>query len=459
MVEAEYWDELVAATVRGRRWVAALDVLGGLDRFAERMVRHGAAGLFVIAGSRGTGEPPPPGFAQWRVLGISADTIMEGIRRFETALAHLPDDVVAAVDDFDPDRSARVIRTVVATDHPVAGRASYGTRSEAWAALEDKLTVDQLWDAAGVERTPASVVAATPADLAAAAREHDRGMGTVWVGDNKEGWHGGATYTRWVRDEPAAAEAAAYFEVHCDRARVMPFLDGIPCSIHGMVLGDDVIAFRPVELMILRRPHSAEFFYAGAATTWDPPAADRRLMRRAAKAVGAHLRDRIGYRGAFNLDGVLTPEGWRPTELNTRFSVGLGLQQQDFAAPLFHLHLMAVEGEGVDFRAAELERQVVAGADDKRSGGFGAPLDGAVTEERSADVVFVEGRCRFAAEGEVGDGTLQLGPGPQGSYLRLTIASPQKGQSAAPLAVRAIALADEEWGTGIGLVEAASDVR
>jgi hypothetical protein len=459
MVGPEYWDELVASTVRGRRWVGAFDVLGGLDRFAERMVRHGAAGLFVIAGSRGTGDPPPPGFAQWRVLGISADTIMDGIRRFEAALVDLPDDVVAAVDDFDPDRSARVIRAVVAVDHPVAGRACYGTRPAAWAALEDKLTVDRLWDAAGVARAPSGVVAATPDDLAAAARQHDRGMGTVWVGDNKEGWHGGASYTRWVRDEATAVAATAFFEGHCDRVRVMPFLDGIPCSIHGMVIGDDVIAFRPVELIILRRPDSAEFFYAGAATTWDPPDADREVMRRAAVAVGGHLRDAMGYRGAFNLDGVLTVEGWRPTEVNARFSVGLGLQQQDFAAPLFQLHLMTVEGEDVDYRAAELERQVVQVADEKRRGGFGAPLDGEVTVERSSDVVFDDDGCRFADEGEAAAATLQLGPGPQGGFLRLSLDDPPAGKSAAPLAAKAIALADEAWGTGIGAVEAAPEVR
>ncbi|MDH3730140.1 MAG: hypothetical protein OES13_03280, partial [Acidimicrobiia bacterium] len=205
MVDAEYWDELVASTVRGRRWVAAFDVLGGLDRFALRMARHGAEGLFIIAGSRGTGDTPSPGLATWNILGISADTIMEGIRSFEGALVDLPPDVVAAVDEFDPERSARVFRTVVAVDHPVAKRACYGTRPVAWAELEDKLSVDELWDAAGVARSPSTVVVATEDDLARASTKHDRGMGTIWAGDNREGWHGGASYTRWVRDEESAA--------------------------------------------------------------------------------------------------------------------------------------------------------------------------------------------------------------------------------------------------------------
>ena len=455
----EYWDELVASTVRGRHWIAAFDVLGGLDRFSERMARHGAEGLFVIAGSRGTGDPPPPGFATWRVLGVSANTIMEGIRRFESALQALPDDVLAAIDEFDPDRKARVLRTVVAIDHPVAHRACYGTRPARWVELENKVTIDALWDAVGVERAPSSIVAATPRDLATAAGQLDRGMGTVWAGDNKEGWHGGASYVRWIRNDETSAQATEFFAAHCDRVRVMPFLDGVPCSIHGMVIGDEVIAFRPVELIILRRPDSAEFFYAGAAKMWDPPDADREVMRRAALAVGEHLRDGIGYRGAFNLDGVLTSEGWRPTELNARFSMGLGTLQQGFDAPLFHLHLTMVEGEDLDYQASELERQVIEAADRQRTGGFGAPLDGPVTTEVGADVVFADGGCRFATEGEDGHGRLQLGPGPQGSYLRLRVTDPQPGQLSSTAAVQAMALADAEWGTGIGPLEPAPDVR
>ena len=34
----------------------------------------------------------------------------------------------------------------------------------------------------------------------------------------------------------------------------MPFLDGVPCSIHGMVLPDGTAALRPVEIAMLRDP-------------------------------------------------------------------------------------------------------------------------------------------------------------------------------------------------------------
>ena len=36
-----------------------------------------------------------------------------------------------------------------------------------------------------------------------------------------------------------------FFLTRCDRVRVMPFLDGVPCSIHGLVLPDGTAAVPP----------------------------------------------------------------------------------------------------------------------------------------------------------------------------------------------------------------------
>jgi hypothetical protein len=112
-----------------------------------------------------------------------------------------------------------------------------------------------------------------------------------------------------VRDEQDAAEAAAFLAARCDRVRVMPFLEGIPCSIHGVVFPDGVATFRPVETVILRPPGSNRLRYAGAATFWDPPDDDREVMRDLAHRVGPGLRQRVGYRSAFTVDGVLAAEG------------------------------------------------------------------------------------------------------------------------------------------------------
>jgi hypothetical protein len=78
---------------------------------------------------------------------------------------------------------------------------------------------------------------------------------------------------------------------HAHKARVKPFLAGIPCSIHGKVFEDHVLAFRPCELVVLRPRGSPRFRYAPAASFWDPPPADRAAMRQMARQVGVHLRD------------------------------------------------------------------------------------------------------------------------------------------------------------------------
>src|SRR3712207_3775703 len=149
----------------------------------------------------------------------------------------------------------------------------------------------------------------------------------------------------------------------------MPFLEGIPGSIHGVVFPDAVAAFRPVEMVTLRRPGSGRLRYAGAATFWDPTRADREVMRDLARRVGAGLRDRVGYRGAFTVDGVLAAEGFLPTELNPRLGAGLSVMTRDLPElPVGLLHCALIAGDRLAYGAADLEDQVLAAADRTRAG-------------------------------------------------------------------------------------------
>ena len=75
--------------------------------------------------------------------------------------------------------------------------------------------------------------------------------------------------------------------------------------------------------MTLRSAHAPRLRFAGAATFWDPPAADRdehprrrgRLGEVAARA--GRLPRRV------HVDGILSAEGWVATECNPRFGAGL----------------------------------------------------------------------------------------------------------------------------------------
>jgi hypothetical protein len=247
---------------------------------------------------------------------------------------------------------------------------------------------------------------------------------------------------------------------HCDRVRVMPFLEGIPCSIHGMVFRGYVAALRPVEMVTLRRGH--EFFYAGASTYWDPPDADRVAMRDVARRVGEALRERVDFRGAFTVDGVMTVDGFRPTELNPRMGAGLGVIARGVAdLPIDLLNQSLISGLDLDYRPADFEQLLVETADACRAGGTWRALPDAATRRKHVPLHWDGARWRRAADDEVPDGFVDLGESNIGSFVRLgleparTPAGPSIGQRAAAF----YAFCDAELGTTVGPLEAAPDVR
>ena len=445
----------------GRKLVLTGGPLAAMTGTCRRLRELGAERPFLLATGMGTGELPGPEEAEWCVVEVRAPDVIAEIRAAMRLLRLLPAEVLAAMDRWDPAREALVLSPMFNELPVIAGRRVYGPRRAGWRRLEDKVVVDALWDDLGICRAPSEVVPAEAAALRAAAGRLDRGAGTAWAGDARQGFHGGAFCLRWVRGEAGAAEAAAFLAARCDRVRVMPFLEGIPCSIHGMVFPRGVATFRPVELVTLRRPGCNRLRYAGAATFWDPPAADREVMRALARRVGEGLRERVGYRGAFTVDGVLAAEGFLPTELNPRLGAGLSTMTGGLPGlPVGLLDRALVEGEALAFGAADLERQVLAAADRSRAGGAWTVTDVAATGTRELPVVFEQGACRPAA-GRRADGVLSFGPSGVGGFVRLAL-DPDRvpaGPPVAPLAVAAFALADEHFGAGIGPLEPATAVR
>ncbi len=448
-MDGTYWQELYRPVFAGRRWVIAPDAAAGARRLVDTLRDLGAGPFLVIAGSEGTGDQPDPEVTETIVLDTGGSTFMESFRRFFAALLDLPPDVVAQVDRWDPDGSARVIQPFMPRDATVAGRQLYGARRPEWMALEDKIAVEALWDAAGVRRAPSAVVPARPAPLAKAAAQLDEGLGTVWVADNRDGWHGGAEYVRWVRDGAGAAAAAAFFAGCADVVRVMPYLDGIPCGIHAVVFPDGIAAFRPVEMIVLRRAGSATFEYSGGASYWDAPADAAASMRDAVRRVAAHLRDTLGYRGAFGIDGVLTADGFFPTELNPRYTGGLSLLASELdELAMAALNMMAVEGEPADYRPAELEVAILEASSARRGGWALMKVPNASPREtRSQPVVFVGGEARPADDPDTADAILSFGPAALGGLVLcfLEAGALPVGPPAAPVVTSLFRLAGELW--------------
>jgi hypothetical protein len=329
-------------------------------------------------------------------------------------------------------------------------------------ALEDKTVCDALFDDASVPRPKSAVVTASDAALRNAAAALDRGAGTVWAGDAREGFNGGGQFVRWVHGDDDGSDAVAFFASRCDRVRVAPFVDGISCSMHGFVADDGTAVFRPVELVNLRRPVGDRLQYAGCATFWDPAAADRDEMRAAARRVGEHLRERVAYRGWFTLDGIIGADGFVATECNPRPGAGigyLGAALPDF--PTDAVQHLAVAGRAPWLRSAEMEETLVEAADRVRWGGGWTPITKRI-EATSTERLFVDDDgFRLAADGEKTAATLSLGPGAVGGFMRFDFRSSRTpvGPSIGPRIAAAFAYADAVHGAGIGPVTPAQPAR
>ncbi|TNE88801.1 MAG: hypothetical protein EP330_13500 [Deltaproteobacteria bacterium] len=454
-----HWASLLRDQVAGERWLVAMDVAVPAARLAKALLELGAESVFALGASRGTGDLAE---VPTRWLDVRGEGMMGGIRASEQALiGPLPPEVRAAIDAWDPEHRARVVRPLFSGPEPVADRPVWGARQTAWMALEDKTVVDAVWDAIGVARAPSEVVTATAEALRAAARKLDEGHGTVWAGDNKLGWHGGAAYTRWVRHDADEAAALDLLLPACDAVRVMPFLEGVPCSIHGICVPDGTdVVLRPCEMIVLRR-EDGRFFYAAAATFWDPSPADREAMRDVARRAARWLREERGYRGVFTVDGVLTADGFRPTELNPRFGGAIMLMSSAIpGADLYLLHLAMMANPQVDWRGEALEQAILAHADAHRSGRFGTVVAASAPPER-VELVVTPTEVRPAADGETPDAVAEIGPAHAGAYFNVR-PIPERtpvGPPAGPLAARLVGWADAHWGLGIGPLTASENTR
>ncbi len=461
-MDVEYFRELTRYQFEGRKLILAGAPLAAFTPAVKTFRDLGAQELFILASGLGSGALPSAEDARWFIMNTESDSIIGSFRLTENLLHHPPPEIVRALDEWDPQREAVMLAGPFFYQDSIAGRFVYGWRRPEWLALEDKLVADEIWDAAGVERAPSSIIPVDRLAIERATPGFDRGAGVVLAGDARDGFNGGAEYTRWIERDGDLSEPLRFFGRHCDRVRIMPFLEGIPCSIHGIVFPEGVAALRPCEIMTLRR-FPKKLKYCGVASFWDPEDRDREAMRSVARRVGEHLRARVGYRGAFTVDGVMTESGFLPTELNTRAGAGIGtlltgLPQLGRGA----INRALIEGEQLDYRADEFERLVLESADGKRGGGG---WTGVEKKASSTETVLLAGTGdgRFEVSGEEDEtvASLHLGPGEQGGLVRFT-PDPEKtpaGPSAAPLVVAAFRLADRLWDVGLGDLSAAPSVR
>ncbi len=464
-MDLSYWRELLRPTFTGRKVIIALQVAGGATQFVREVLELGATGVLVIAtNGRGLGPQPTEVGAQLIELNTPTDgTMLGSIRACQQAIRSLPENVVDQINEFDPEGTSVALGDFLNENEYLAGRRFVFHRRPEWIALDDKTTIDSLWDRAGIERGPSLVVDVTLQAITEAFTQLDRGDGVVVSIDSQDGWTGGG---EGVRRIPTLADLDLLIDEGWRqsgrRCRVMPFIEGIPCSIHGVVFDDFVAAFRPMEMVVLRRANGS-FFYTGCASYFDPPAADREAMRDVAKRVGALLRDEVGLRGAFTVDGIMSAEGFRPTELNPRNGAGLITMMRAFPdQPTMLVVDCIAAGITADWKPDEFERVLLNGFDDRRSGGTWRSFSHAeVPPPQSGRLSVTTDRVAFVEEDHPADLTFGAASSPESTFFRASWVADQTPVGP-PTADRAAAFwnwADNTYGLGIGPLSPARSVR
>jgi hypothetical protein len=467
-MELSDWERHLCAPLTGRKAICAFEVLASMTRTVARFQRWGVQRPLLIGDGAGTGPLPLETDADILLIDIpDVATLTEQVRTRMQPESRMTPDLMSAVEAYDPVGEAIWWLSPLPPNLPLLGRPVLGGRPPHQIALEDKLVTDLLLDGIAAERSPSKIAAATYDSLVAASSRLKVETGAeyvVWAGDTRDGINGGADYIRWIRTPDHARDAADFFAEHCDRVRVSPFLDGVPCSIHGIVLSDGVVVLRPVELASLRDVQAGRFFYGGMGTTWDPPAADTQAMRRLARELGDFLRTRHHYRGAFGLDGVLTAEGFRATEFNARFSGGLSrLAHWAPAANLELVQINALIGRDVGLPADQIEELALEDLDSHRFVDvIGTSTARRATQTEQVRVADLDGRLQAVDDdAEETMGSLSCGPAPMGSFVRFAMddATLGPGIRGSRLAVEMLALSDRLWATGFGALEAPASVR
>jgi hypothetical protein len=447
-------DEALRRVFADRPVIFAGAIARAFRRWARQLRAVGLPRPLVLAAGAG-GAPALPEEAEWHLLPEDHLPNAPLVERMRS----LPEELAARVEQHDPRGQAIVVTHLRSGVQQVQGRPICAPEPSAWRAVESKEAAVTWFERAGLEQAPSVVLALDDPSLWSASAALDQGEGVVWAGDARDGPGGSAYLLRRVRSPAEADAAARELGRQCDRVRIMPFLEGVPCGVGALVLPDGVVVGRPMEMLVLREGRHMRHF--GCASFWDPPPHDREGMRAAARRVGQALRAHLSYQGAFTLDGIMSARGFLPTEVNTRTGEGLSvLSTLDETLPLELWSQLLAAGHAGGVRAEALERVLLGVIDQRRVGWGRLTVEQPWQGDTPHPVVWEGQRYRLAAEGEVAHAVLWAHAKQPGGFLRFVFEPEHTpiGPSVAPRVVAGLALAESLLGLSLGALEPAQDL-
>ena len=217
-------------------------------------------------------------------------------------------------------------------------------------------------------------------------------------------------------------------------------------------------------MIVLRDDSPGHLRFVGMGTAWDPSQHDRDHMRDVARRVGALLRQRFGFLGTFTVDGIMTDDGFVPTELNPRVGGALALMSEGIPETGLSLHTQFLAHEiDTGIRAGDIEEIVVAAADEHRMLPAAEEVMHPVEPLERSIVLDDYLNVRLADPGEERHGVLRSALfrsyAPAGVVVDIDKGRLPIGPSSAPLVAAALNLAADAVGVPLGPFEAARTVR
>lgn len=423
--------------VTGERAVVFCSHSADEPHWRNLLAAAGAADVLVLAfdGNLLASLPSPPGTRS------AAQLLADRHALLATLATESP--LSALVDRFDPDRRAALFVTDPLEPLVTGSRPLIGAKHPSWSLFEHKSVVDVLWDSIGLPRAE-SVVYDEPASLWQPVSPPGTEIVTARQTCGAEPSAGGGD----IRWSSAGMPSRRAESTGRRRIRVMPMLPGVPCRLHGLVLVESTVAFTPLELLVPRRPADGTFLCAGTAPM---PVARQRDLIELTRWTGVALRRRLGYRGGFSVDGILTQSGFRPTDLNTRVTSAFEAAPPPLRVAVHASALLAREGlRAVDAAKPGLTESVHRALNDTTDlnllAMIGQPVPLARRHVRWGD------RGLEACRPDEAHGSVEVINGPRGTALRAQLARKHLpvGVSPQESVVVALRMADELLGTGIG---------
>lgn len=232
----------------------------------------------------------------------------------------------------------------------------------------------------------------------------------------------------------------------------------------GVITVDGLAALRPCEMIVLRDESPGHLRFVGMGTAWDPDEQDRQHMRDVARRVGAVLCDRFGFLGTFTVDGIMTEDGFLPTELNPRVGGALAVMSGGIPETGLVLHTQFLAHEiDTGIRCRDIEEVVVAAADEHRTMLAAADVACPVEPLERSIVLDDIGHPRLTEAGEERDGILRSmlfrSYAPAGVVVDIDKGRLPIGPSSAALVAAALNLAADAVGVPVGPFEAAHATR